>query len=647
MAVTAAPAHGQVKLVLPTVDLLTQASVQIDGATAGDQSGYDVDGDFDFNDDGTRDLLIGAPYADPLGRVNAGSAWVVFGFPAPLVDLSTLGAGGVRIDGAVASGAAGLSVSKAGDVNGDGVDDVIVGAPSETVLGQTYVGAAYVVFGTTSPAPVDLSLIGTPGGPPGFRITGAAANDFAGISVSDAGNVNGDEFDDVIVGAYSHDYLGRVDSGTAYVVFGKNNNLPVDLAALGAGGYPLYGATAGDNAGWSVANAGDVNLDGRPDQLVGAPNFDAGANLDAGAAYVAYGKVNTTPIDLAALGAAGYRIEGEAAGDGAGFSVDSAGDVNFDTRPEQLVGAPSANGGLEGAAYVVHGKTGSSTVQLATFTTGYEIEGVSPNDQTGAAVAGLGNATGGLGQDQIVGAHGAGNGGRTQAGSAYVVEGQNATTDIDLATYLTGFRIDGAASFDLAGLSVAGPGNVGGDGARDVLVGAVNGDANGRLQSGSSYLVFGTPTFTAVQFVGALNLSNRIFTIPGIKVARAAARGAAAGTSIRYTLGGPATVTMRMLRVLPGRRVGVRKLGLRPTLTARCAPGKPKRGRARERKCTRYVEVGRLVRRHARGGGQRVPFAGRIRRRALPPGRYRLELTARDRSGHVHGPLRATFRVAR
>ncbi|MFQ6092314.1 MAG: M6 family metalloprotease domain-containing protein, partial [bacterium] len=194
----------------------------------------------------------------------------------------------------------GYSVSGAGDVNGDGFDDLIVGAPLNDAGGPD-AGRAYLYSGTTG-----ALLYTLPGGGPG---------DHFGWSVSGAGDVNDDGYADLIVGAPLND-AGGADAGRAYIYSGATGTLL----------YPFTGQAAGDWLGVSVSGAGDVNNDGYADLIVGAPLNDAGST-DAGRVYIYSG----------ATGALLYTFTGEAAVDQLGSSVSGAGDVNNDGCDDLIV----------------------------------------------------------------------------------------------------------------------------------------------------------------------------------------------------------------------------------------------------------------------------------------------------------------------
>ena len=232
------------------------------------------------------------------------------------IDLGALGAGGFRIDGIDAGDRSGWRVSGAGDVNGDGLDDVIVSAYAADPDDTSEAGESYVVFGKADSESIDLGALGSGG----FRIDGIDANDYSGRSVSGAGDVNGDGLDDLIIGADGADRNGDSHVGESYVVFGKVDSASVNLDTLGTGGFRIDGIDAYDYSGYSVSGAGDVNGDGLDDVIVGAPFADSDDNSGAGASYVVFGKADSASIDLGALGTGGFRMDGIDADDRSGMA---------------------------------------------------------------------------------------------------------------------------------------------------------------------------------------------------------------------------------------------------------------------------------------------------------------------------------------
>jgi Ca2+-binding RTX toxin-like protein len=399
------------------------------------------------------------------------------------------GLGGFAMSGIDSGDRAGFSVSGGGDINGDGQDDLIIGAFGA----NSQAGEIYVAFGKTSGSAVNLGSLGTGG----FLISGINASDRAGYSVSNAGDVNNDGLDDLIIGAFS----ANSGAGAAYVVFGKTSNTTVNLNNLGGNGFVINGATSGDRAGFSVSGGGDVNGDGLDDVIVGAPNV----NNFAGASYVIFGKTTSTAVNLASLGTGGFAITGAAGNDLAGTSVSLAGDVNDDGLADVVVGASSANGGT-GAAYVVFGKNSNGAIALSSLgSAGFAVNGATAGDGLGKAVAGAGDVNNDGFTDVIIGAPSAGG-----TGAAYVVFGKSSTTTVSLGSLGNGgFQINGAASNDLAGTAVSGAGDVNGDGFDDLLIGAPGANSS----AGNGYLLFGK---TNTNTINLSSVGSSGFRIAGI-----------------------------------------------------------------------------------------------------------------------------------
>ncbi len=413
------------------------------------------------------------------------------------------GANGFRIDGNAINDDSGWSVASAGDVNGDGFADFIISAVGADPNGLSNAGSSYVVFGSASGLPQNFGLAAL-NGTNGFRIDGAAADDQSGWSVASAGDVNGDGFADLFVGAYGADPGGQLNAGSGYVIFGKASGWTptLSLSTLnGTNGFRLDGLALNDNAGASVASAGDINGDGITDLIIGGP----GAIGGAGSSYVVFGKASgwTSTLALSSLnGVNGFRIDGVTGGDGSGRSVSSAGDVNGDGIADLIIGASGADPGGAGGAgssYVIFGKTSGWTATLALSslngTNGFRIDGVTASDDSGGSVASAGDINGDGVGDLIVGARNADPGGLGIAGSSYVVFGKTsawtATLALSSLNGTNGFRIDGAAAGDNVGFSVASAGDINGDGFADLIIGAINADPGGRIDAGSSYVIFG------------------------------------------------------------------------------------------------------------------------------------------------------------
>jgi len=387
---------------LPTLN--STDGFKLNGVAQGDRSGRSVASAGDVNGDGFADLIIGGPYADPNGE-SSGASYVVFGKAAGFganFNLSTLdGSNGFRLIGQATEDFSGWSVASAGDFNGDGFDDMLIGAWGASLTGVNG-GAAYIVYGKASgfAATIDLSTLNAN---TGLKLAGAAYGDMAGSSVASAGDVNGDGYDDIIMGAQSAD-TNATGAGASYVVFGRASGISssLDLSALnGSNGFKLSGVSANGESGRVVASAGDINGDGLADLIVGAPN-DAG-----GRSYVVFGKSSgfTADVDLSTLnGANGFRLNGS------GTAVASAGDFNGDGFADLVVGdwSDSTNGGWAGASYVMFGKASgfAASIDLATLNgdSGLRIAGAGSGDSSGRSVASAGDVNGDGYDDLIIGA---------------------------------------------------------------------------------------------------------------------------------------------------------------------------------------------------------------------------------------------------
>jgi hypothetical protein len=458
-----------------------------------------------------------------LGMVSQRMAVQAQGLPATLNLASLMASQGMLIEGAVAGDFTGWSVSGVGDVNGDNINDLLLGALDASPLGRSYAGAAYLIYGSkTLPAVLDLNV--TLIASQGMVIQGAAMDNYAGGSVSSAGDANGDGINDLIV---------RAEYGFTYLIYGSKT-LPavLDLNTLNVTqGMIIQGAGSADvdGVGVSVSKAGDVNGDNISDFFVGAGSASPLNRTQAGAAYLIYGsKTLPAVLDVTLLNATqGMIIQGAGAGDKAGRSVASVGDVNGDGISDLVVGAANAsplNRTHAGTVYLIYGSnTLPAVLDLNTLVKnqGMVIEGAAMDDYSGSSLSVAGDVNGDGICDLLIGAYNASPLNRSYAGITYLIYGSKtlpAVLDLNYLTENEGMQIYGINGYNNVGRSVSGAGDINDDGINDFITGA---PAN----TGAAYLIYGSKMLPAV-----LDLKN-LTVIQGMVI-----QGASPGQFTGYSL---------------------------------------------------------------------------------------------------------------
>jgi hypothetical protein len=477
-----------------SVDLRHARAVQIVGARPDDAAGADAGAAGDVNGDRLADVLVSAPGADAPGRKDAGGVYVVFGrrttqarsrvaVPAPAQGFRILGpAAGARLKRAVA----------AGDINGDGLADVLVGALDE----HRSAGAAYVVFGKRDGATVDLAHLGVGG----IRISSTVSSVQLGYGLAGARDVNGDGRSDIVVSGAP----GATGKTNAYVIFGGAPAGELHVPDLGAAGYVLH------NAGGKVSLAADMNGDGRAEIVTAAALTKRHPDL----AHVTFGRPGTDPVDVDALGLGGFSITDPSAEQTGPVDVTGGGDVDGDGRGDVVVGSGlsitrsgKAIKMVPNRMAVVFGAPMADAVSLAApsprlltiqvparpdpylrvdhgrVTNGFDLSATS--------VSLVGDLDGdGLTDIAFNGA--TTSRGRKDAGSAWVVRSRGTAGPLRLARLgADAVRIDGAYAGDQLRTVTPVGGDFDGDGQSDLILGAASATRNSRPHAGIAWIVSG------------------------------------------------------------------------------------------------------------------------------------------------------------
>ncbi len=447
--------------------LATTADHSFAGIVVADYVGSAAAGGGDLDGDGVDDLVLGSYGWDNGATPSVGKTYVFYG---PIDAGDTLATADATLTGTQSAESAGTALAIVGDTDGDGADDLLVGAHLYNHGSVTDVGNVYLVPGGSTGSLVSQSST---------TFQGEVASDFLGYALDGAGDVDGDGTPDILLGAYNYDSPAN-NTGGAGLWYGGTTG--ANEAFSGAD--VLFRGTLGsDTVGWALSRAGDVDGDGIDDLLIGGFGVDTAAT-NAGAAYLVYGPPSASVLGAATADA---TVTGAAASDRLGYSVTELGDTDGDGKDDFAVAADSADNAATdaGAVYVFTATLSGSVSATAARAT---LTGVTASDYAGRSLAGPGDTNGDGYADLAISAFGYDTGATAGVGAIYLTYGPFTSGSLSAA----GAIRTGTNALDGVGYALASGGDTNGDAYDDLLFGAILADPRAVSNAGSAWLFYGS-----------------------------------------------------------------------------------------------------------------------------------------------------------
>ena len=441
---------------------LGEAQYQFIGEAVGDLAGYSVSSAGDIDGDGVDDLLIGAEQNDDGGS-NAGKAYLFLASSLTSGSVMNLSAADYVFVGREVDGELARVISSAGDVDGDGLDDVLLSELS-TVSGNDNVGKVYLFLG----ASILSGSVNINPSDADYEFVGENSQDYA-ISLSSAGDIDGDGLSDILIGAMHYDANGFSNTGKAYLILGSSLGVNSEIS-LSTADYSFIGENDGDNAGVTLSSAGDVDGDGLDDILIGA-RYNADGGTQAGKVYLFFGS-SLGAITQLPLSTADYFFIGEEVGDLAGQSLSGGEDVDGDGLDDILIGARHGDGLTDkGKSYLIFASSlGLNTILDLSFVD-YSFLGEADSDWSGCDVSLVGDVEGDGLSDILISASRNDDGGNN-AGKTYLVLGASLGSVININLSNADYSFMGDGDDDQAAVLAKTVGDINGDGRADIFIGA-------------------------------------------------------------------------------------------------------------------------------------------------------------------------------